>query len=355
MKINIPQQYFYKSFPYELQQEYEDRVAKKEEEKDQRRKADQKKKPDKAEIDRRRKEDAAQLEEENQQLKDEYREEQWKIEAKLPGKKPMSVPIYATLRELQWLKNMLEDPQSDFLLPEELMEKLLHQLKEVPDSHENELWSPAYLYDEETRAPVYRQHLATIWQALTRKHKIHYVNDSHSGKVYEGESIPCRLQFNCITGKYSLIIWNETEDRAVKMDVGCLRTVKILPEKFDDKEVTEKFRSFLTDKKQQEIEILLYNQENRNALPRFYSRFESYPSLTVQDKENPDVYHVVMHYYAFDERDIVNGLMSMGPLVRVIGPGSLQDELRKNYQLARKRMQEIASKTGIKKSKNGQN
>ena len=254
------------------------------------------------------------------------------------------IPIRATKLELYWLKSMLQDPASDFLLHEELREKLLRNLDkhfhtvgvdEFDKIDNNNFWSPNFLRPEATLNPEFRKKLHTIWHAIVSCRKIRYINNTPKG-VFKGVETPCRLEFDCAYGTYNLIIWPNKEKRPVKMRVDRLKLVEMTDEIFDEKIINEAFMKSLTEKKEV-ARLQLLDKKKTNALLRFYTRFEGYDKDSHQDDKNTEIYHIDLHYYHFDKNDVLHGLMSLGPFIQVLSPQYLRDDLEKNYQKAAER------------------
>ena len=256
-----------------------------------------------------------------------------------------SIPIRATQLELIWLKNMLQDSASDFLLYDELREKILSNLDtyfhniDVDESvklDNKNFWSPNYLRPEATLTPKFRKKLRNIWHAIVSHRKIRYINNTPSG-VWKGVETPCRLEFDCAYGTYNLIIWPNKEKRPVKMRVDRLELVEVTDETFDENIINEAFKKSLTEKKEV-AHLQLLDKMETNALLRFYTRFEGYDKDSHQDDKNKEIYHIDLHYYHFDKNDVMHGLMSLGPLIRVLSPQPLCDAIAKNYQEAAMRL-----------------
>ncbi len=256
-----------------------------------------------------------------------------------------NIPIRATKFELYWLKIMLQDPASDFLLHEDLREKLLRNLDKYfhiigVDKSDifdyKDFWSPNYLRPEATLTQEFRKKLRTIWHAIISCRKIRYINHTPHG-IWKGVEAPCRLEFDCAYGTYNLIIWPNKERRPVKMRVDRLEIVEMTDEIFDENIINEAFSKSLTEKKEV-AHLQLLDKIETNALLRFYTRFEGYDKDSHQDDKNKNLYHIDLYYYHFDTNDVLHGLMSLGPYVRVLSPQTLHDNIAKNYKKAANRI-----------------
>ncbi len=279
--------------------------------------------------------------------KEEMADKRWRDKlVNLPIK--AGVPIRATNRELHWLKNMLQDSDTNFLLHDELRKKILTNInnyfhttgmEKSAELDYNDFWSPNYVRPEATRTPEFLNKLNTIWQAIVSHRKIRYINSTPNGE-WKGVEAPCRLEFDFAYGTYNLIIWPDKEKRPVKMHVDRLKLVEITNESFEENIINDAFKKSLAEKKEV-AHLQLLDKKKTNALSRFYTRFEGYDKDSHQDDIDKNLYHVYLHYYRFDKNDVLHGLMSLGNLVQVISPQSLRDEIIKKYQLAAERLDKL--------------
>ena len=256
-----------------------------------------------------------------------------------------SIPIRVTCYELCWLKSMLCDSASDFLIHDQLRNKLLRNIDAyfgdaeiaiLKEFDTKNFWAPNYMRPESTLTTEFRDKLATIWQAMISHRKIRYINVTPN-KTWKGIEAPCRLEFDCAFGTYNLIIWPNKEKRPVKMHVDRLKLVELTDELFDENIINDAFKKSLEEKKEHAI-IQLFDIKDTNALNRFYTRFEGYDKDSHQDDKDNKLYHITLYYYNFDKNDVLHGLMSLGPLIQVISPSYLREKIIENYQKAAERM-----------------
>jgi len=258
------------------------------------------------------------------------------------------VPVRATRAELAFLRGMLADEAYAFLLPAALRTKLRARLacatddgtKPANDSATDGTAAAngsagataaadvaaffrtnALRLDDTTKEPL-RTRLEQLWTALTHQKKIAYTYRAADGTVYpQAAAAPVRLQYDCALGSYSLIVWDAQKEQAVWRDVRRLERVRVTDKPFDAEAIRAAFDAFLR-RERRRVRLTLRDLPEKNALVRFYARFERYDKTAVMRADG--TYDVVIDYYTFDEHDIVAGILSLGPCLLVEGPARLR-------------------------------
>lgn len=233
------------------------------------------------------------------------------------------VPSLPSNHERLWLKTMLLDESVAFLLPEDLREKLLKRLADTPDFSLAGVWEKRQTKGDNPSADPLKERLARIWKALREKKKIRYVNIDKSGARHDNTLAPCRLEYDAAMNRFFLIVWDETENRAVKINIHRLETLEITKESvsFDTE---EKFMGFLSARKS-EVVFRLVDKENTGAFDRCYSLFSAYDKEAFAEAE--DVYNIKVYYQDFDRREIIARILSLGSAAIVLEPEDIRDEM----------------------------
>lgn len=233
------------------------------------------------------------------------------------------VPSLPSGDERLWLKTMLLDENVAFLLPEELRQKLLARLADTPDFSLAGAWEKRQAKGDNPAAEPLQGRLALIWKALREKKKLRYVNIDKSGARHEHIFAPCRLEYDAAMNRFYLVVWDETESRAVKINIHRLETLEITKEAVPEG-TEEKFMGFLTARKC-EVVFRLFDKDNTHAFDRCYSLFSAYDKEACAEEEN--VYTIKVYYQDFDRREIVARLLSLGPAAVVLEPEDIREEI----------------------------
>lgn len=249
------------------------------------------------------------------------------------------VPVRATRAELAFLRALLADEAFAFLLPAALRTKLRAQLGNATDatapasdrvSATDGTAAAAFfrtnaLHLDDAKKEPLRTRLEQLWTALTHQKKIAYRYRAADGATYHGTAAPVRLQYDCALGSYSLIVWHAPTDgtppRAVKLTVRRLQHLRVTGEPFDAAALREAFADFLGTHARA-ARLTLCDLPKKNALVRFFSRFERYDKTA--ERQPDGTYDVRLTYYDFDEADVLAAILSLGPCLIVQEPDDLR-------------------------------
>lgn len=272
------------------------------------------------------------------------------------------VPVRATRAELAFLRALLADEAFAFLLPAALRTKLRAQLGNATDatapasdrvSATDGTAAAAFfrtnaLHLDDAKKEPLRTRLEQLWTALTHQKKIAYRYRAADGATYHGTAAPVRLQYDCALGSYSLIVWHAPTDgtppRAVKLTVRRLQHLRVTGEPFDAAALREAFADFLGTHARA-ARLTLCDLPKKNALVRFFSRFERYDKTA--ERQPDGTYDVRLTYYDFDEADVLAAILSLGPCLIVQGPDDLRTAVIERLRAALARQSALLRRSDI--------
>lgn len=220
-----------------------------------------------------------------------------------------SMPL--TLLEKRWLKALLQDPRIRLFSPSEA------GLEDVEP-----LYSPGtFVYFDQYNDgdpfddPVYIAHFQTILQALREKRKLRITFTGARGKRNTWVFVPYKLEYSVKDDKFRLLT---AQTYYGTVNLGRIERCELLgfysPEAFHLPQV--------------KMDTLVMElTDERNALERAMVHFSHFEKETERLEENR--YRVTLRYSREDETELVIRLLSFGPVIKVLSPESMVDELRK--------------------------
>ena len=242
------------------------------------------------------------------------------------------IPQLATHYQLRWLKDMLLNPECDFLLADQIRIKLLAAMKDI-----NPLTNPETItiFRETGDRNLHLANsdmLAKIWQALKNRQKLAYTYQDAGGNIHQGICPPCRLEYDCAWHRLHLILWLEKEQRAIKLNISGIQEISLTDISYG-REIEQYFEDFLARNK---TSVVLQLSPKNNAVDRCFAIFSSYDKQSVYDEDN-DIYTLTITYYQFDREEIINYILSLGAAVTVMAPQDMRqsviDRLKAQWQL----------------------
>ncbi|MFV0636972.1 WYL domain-containing protein [Mitsuokella sp. WILCCON 0060] len=222
--------------------------------------------------------------------------------------------------ELVWLHLMLQDQRVAFLLPMELRQKLASALQDMSAWSLNSIWQ--VVHERGDDFSTLQDKLTVIWQALHQKKKLYYRSRDQQGRLHEGACAPCRLEYDAAANRCHLIIWQEEEQRAVKINIASLIDVHIL-EKSIPASTEQAFQDFLESRRRS---VCIEVSRKNNAVERCFMMFASYDKEASYD-EDQDIYTLTIYYYDFDREDILQQIISLGAAAAVLSPEPMRQAI----------------------------
>lgn len=227
-------------------------------------------------------------------------------------------PFIISGNELSWLKSMLLSKESSFLLSPKLKDRLLAELKDIPEYIPADAILAKRGSAQEAELPPL---LRTVWLALCTGKKLHYANRDLSGHLHKGTISPCRLEYDISADIYRLICWHDEEQRAIKMNVNSLESAATAEEPADPQR-NDKLRAFLDTRKTVAVVKIL---PKNNAVERTFIIFSPYDKTGRLDPDG--TYTLNITYYDFDKPEIINKILSLGSAIIVSEPDGLKQEI----------------------------
>ena len=233
-----------------------------------------------------------------------------------------SMPL--TLLEKRWLKALLQDPRIRLFSPSE------EGLEDVEP-----LYSPdTFVYFDQYNDgdpfddPAYIAHFQLILQALREKRKLRITFTGARGKRNTWVFVPYKLEYSVKDDKFRLLT---AQTYYGTVNLGRIEACELLgpysPAAFHLPQV--------------KMDTLVMElTDERNALERAMVHFSHFEKETERLEENR--YRVTLRYSREDETELVIRLLSFGPVLKVLSPQNMMDELRKRIL----RQRYLSSKAG---------
>ena len=220
--------------------------------------------------------------------------------------------------QLQWLKALLQDPRIRLFAPDETGLEEVEPLY-APDAF---VFFDRYADGDPFTDAHYIACFRIILQALREKRKIRvrYRGQRETERCYD--CVPYRLEYSSKDDKFRLIASRRGSTLTVK--VSRILSVTLLePYTAEELRPAEGRESFL----------ILELTDERNALERVMLHFSDLEKET--EKLDERHYRVTLRYRREDETEILIRILSFGPVLKVLEPAALVEQIRK--RLARQR------------------
>ena len=216
-----------------------------------------------------------------------------------------------TLLEKQWLKALLLDPRVRLFAPSE------EGLEDVEPlfTQDQFVYYDRYTDGDDYTDPRYIEHFRTILHAMHEKRKLRVRFHGHRGNRQSYVCIPYKLEYSSKDDRFRLI--TSFRGRPATVNLSRIDSAHLL-EPWDEAEYIQP--------REKENTLVMELYDDRNALERAMLHFSDLEKETVKISEKR--YQVTMTYRQGDETEILIRILSFGPVLRVIEPGSMVAQIR---------------------------
>ncbi len=216
-----------------------------------------------------------------------------------------------TLLEKQWLKALLHDPRIRLFEPSEA------GLEDVEPlfTQEQFVYFDRYADGDDYADPRYIAHFRTIIQALREKRRLRVRFHGHSGRRQSFLCIPYRLEYSSKDDKFRLLTCQN--GRPMTINLSRMDSVQLL-EPWDEDEYRPP--------REREATLVLELDDSRNALERAMLHFSDLEKETERISEKR--YRITLRYRQGDETELLIRILSFGPVLKVLEPVSMVEQIR---------------------------
>ena len=239
-----------------------------------------------------------------------------------PIKHSPTMPL--TTLQKRWLKSLLADKRIALFSPS------CEGLEDV-----DPLYTPdTFVYfdrnsnGDDYESEGYIRNFKTVLTALREKRKLRVRFVGRRGIRESYLCIPEKLEYSSKDDKFRLQA--STGGRPVTVNIGRIRTCEAL-----DEYSAEEYRP--TQSKTRTLVLELTDE--RNALERVMLHFSHFEKETAQIDETH--YRVTLYYDLYDETELVIRILSFGPVLKVVSPRSVYDNIRDRIEKQMKLRGEI--------------
>lgn len=238
------------------------------------------------------------------------------------------------LTDLQksWLKAVLNDHRARLFFSDQDMLILDQELAASPPLYEDQDF---YYYDryrdgDPYRDPEYREHFQAVLQAFRDSHTLIVAYEGKHGSVHSFETAPYQLQYSSKDDKFRLCClqrFHEKFNRNTILNLSRIRHCHVTSTPCPPGLDTRRFTPV-----QKACEpVLLEISGERNSLERCMLHFANYEKHTEYD-EGKKCWICSIYYDLADETELLIDILSFGPVVRVLGPRSFLDQIRRRVR-----------------------
>ena len=221
-----------------------------------------------------------------------------------------------TLLQKRWLKTLLLDPRIRLF---GLTDEGLEDVQPLFDPAKI-VWYDRYSNGDHFEDEGYIERFRLLLEAVKTHRKTQVIFDSHHGKHNNRTVIPYRLEYSSTDDKFRLLCHSDRW-RNRTLNLSRISFVRLRgtfdPDDYPVPELTNE-------------SVTLEITNERNALERAMLQFSYLAKRTERIGEK--TFRMTLHYRQEDETELLIKIISFGPLVKVIEPGSFAALIRERIE-----------------------
>ena len=244
----------------------------------------------------------------------------------IESKGELPLPIRFTKLEKAWLKALLYMPEVRMILSNTTFEKLQKELDgfDSPISEEYLEITNTIKLPEINQQENYEENFRLILNALIHEKPIRYNNVDKKGNIYTNKlALPVNLEYSMRDSRFRVSLYSFEDNRPIMANVSSLSDISIVNEEIGiDREAAKKI---LFEQKHSDEPIVLEVTDKKTAMERCFMCF----SRMEREARNlgNNKYEIRLNYNLFEEENIIQNIISLGPYVKVISPQKIVDEV----------------------------
>lgn len=245
----------------------------------------------------------------------------------IEGANNMPLPVRFTKLEKMWLKALLKEPCIGMILSEKTIEKLMNELKDVDTPIKSEYIEMTNIIKlpDLSECMEYQQNFKLILKAIIEEKAIRYSNTDRFGNVYrEMTSLPVGIEFSMRDRRFRLSMYSLDDNRPVMSNLFTMSDIVIVD--YDKSIISRrKAKELLHEQKYSPEPVVLEVTDVKAAMERCFMCFSGMERSSKCLGDNK--YEIKLSYYLFEEENLINCILSLGPYVKVISPGRIANEV----------------------------
>ena len=228
---------------------------------------------------------------------------------------PADVPL--TKLQKQWLKSLLNDPRIRLF---DVSEAGLEDVEPL-FTYDQIVWYDRFTDGDPWEDEEYQKRFRTICGAIRLRRGLKSIYRTHRDHTTVQEIYPKSLEYSPQDDKFRLLGYRPRDGRNtilnLKRMISCEMTDSFDPAVFE---------GAAEESKQAVVELI----NERNALERLMFQFSNLAKKTEQVDSRR--YRVTLSYRPEDETEMLIKLMSFGPVLKVLEPAELVNQLKERIQ-----------------------
>ena len=231
------------------------------------------------------------------------------------------LPICLSMTEKIYLKAIMQSRYSRLMFDEKEIAETLDKLADVPNIPINE-YCESISHNDRAITDTVVENFRLLLKAIREKREIIYSNKTRSKRYENKRGYPVRIEYSVLHDGFQLSLWSEEEERPIKLNLHTMYNIRLTERVRSDAIVPSIMMKGKLCSEPMELELSSSNNtfERANIMLSMFN--------TRSEMSEGGANRMRIHYYEFDEDDIINMIFSFGPYIKIVSPQRAVEKIK---------------------------
>lgn len=225
-----------------------------------------------------------------------------------------------TTAEHKFIKDLIMDERVNWMLSPILQTKLIEATQSIENTLPDTLWHNKTITTDES--------LNTI-ESLTICHNAIINEESilceHNGKNIE--LLPYKLEYNVATNGFNILAYSIASQTFEYYSINTLNSITAI-----EPSISIDLNSrYLKDFENEQLSATFEIYDIKNAIDRCFTAFTDYEITGNEIRPNSNIYTITVRFKTYQQKDLINRLLSLGSAIRVKAPDVLANQINQIF------------------------
>lgn len=225
-----------------------------------------------------------------------------------------------TTAEHKFIKDLIMDKRVNWMLSPILQTKLIEATQSIENTLPDTLWHNRTITTDESLNTI--ESLVICHNAIINEESILW---EHSGKNIE--LLPYKLEYNVATNGFNILAYSVASQTFEYYSINTLNSITAIKPSISIDLNSRYLRDFENEQLTATFEIY----DIKNAIDRCFTAFTDYEITGNEIRPNSNIYTITVRFKTYQQKDLINRLLSLGSAIRVKTPDVLANQINQIF------------------------
>lgn len=225
-----------------------------------------------------------------------------------------------TTAEHKFIKDLIMDERVNWMLSPILQTKLIEATQSIENTLPDTLWHNRTITTDESLNTI--ESLVTCHNAIINEESILW---EHSGKNIE--LLPYKLEYNVATNGFNILAYSVASQTFEYYSINTLNSITAIKPSIS----IDLNSKYLKDFENEQLTATFEIYDIKNAIDRCFTAFTDYEITGNELRPNSNIYTITVRFKPYQQKDLINRLLSLGSAIRVKTPDILANQINQIF------------------------